>query len=291
MRLGFLRRYSSPLLSPDSWLLTPQRMRLGFLAVTAASVFLASCDEVLDGAWNRVQEDFHYSYPLTAGGRIEVENQNGSIDISGWDQNTVDISGTKYADRPERLRDLRIEVSNTPNSVSVRTTPPSDHWGNAGVRYSIRVPRRAELERIVSSNGPISVDSIDGSARLHTSNGRIRGSGITGALDAETSNGQIALTDLGGPATVHTSNGAVELTFDMVREVRAGTSNGAITLRLPAGAGASVHARTSNSSISSDFDVTAHGFLSRHSLEGTIGSGGPLLDLSTSNGAIRILRR
>jgi DUF4097 and DUF4098 domain-containing protein YvlB len=291
MRLCFFPRYRGPLLSPDSCLLTPGCTRLGFLAVTAASVFLAGCDEVLDGAWNRVQEDFHYSYPLSAGGRIEVENQNGPIDISGWDQNTVDISGTKYANRPERLRDLRIEVTNTPNSVSVRTVRPSDQWGNGGVRYSIRVPRRAELDRIVTSNGPISVDSIDGPARLHTSNGRIHGSGITGALDAETSNGQIALTDLGGPATVHTSNGAVELAFDMVREVRAGTSNGGITLRLPAGAGASVHARTSNSAISSDFDVTAHGLLSRHSLEGTIGSGGPLLDLSTSNGAIRILRR
>jgi Putative adhesin len=266
-------------------------MRACFLALSAVSVFLAGCDQVLDGAWNRVQEDFHYSYPLSAGGKIEVENQNGPIDISGWDQNTVDISGTKYANRPERLRDLRVEVSNTPNSVSLRTIPPSDHWGNAGVRYSIRVPRRAELDRIVTSNGPISVDSIDGSARLHTSNGRIRGSGITGALDAETSNGQVALTDLGGPATVHTSNGAVELTFDTVHEVRAGTSNGTITLRLPAGAGASIHARTSNGAISSDFDVTAHGLLSKHSLEGMIGPGGPLLDLSTSNGAIRILKR
>ena len=41
-------------------------MRLGFLAVTAASVFLASCDQVLGGAGNRFQEDFHYSYPLNA---------------------------------------------------------------------------------------------------------------------------------------------------------------------------------------------------------------------------------
>jgi DUF4097 and DUF4098 domain-containing protein YvlB len=266
-------------------------MRLGVFAVTAASLLLAGCDQVIDAAWNRAQEDFHYSYPLNAGGRIEVENRNGPIDISGWDQNTVEISGTKYANGPERLRDLRIEVTNTPNSVNLRTIFPSDHWGNGSVRYSIRVPRRAELARIVSSNGAIRVDAIDGSARLHTSNGQIRGSGITGTLDAETSNGQVALTDLGGPVTVHTSNGAVELTLDTVHEVRAGTSNGGITLRLPAGAGASVHARTSNGRISSDFDVTAHGFLSKHSLEGSIGSGGPLLDLSTSNGAIRILRR
>ena len=77
-------------------------MRLSALALCIGSLFLVACDEVLDGAWNRVQEDFHYSYALNPGGKIEVENQNGGIDISGWDQNTVDISGTKYANTPER---------------------------------------------------------------------------------------------------------------------------------------------------------------------------------------------
>lgn len=266
-------------------------MRLSALALCIGSLFLAGCDEVLDGAWNRVQEDFHYSYPLNPGGKIEVENQNGGIDISGWDQNTVEISGTKYASSPDRLKDLRVEISHTQDLVAIRTIPPVEHWGNSGVRYSIRVPRRTELARIASSNGGLHVDSIDAAARLHTSNGGIRGNGITGSLDIETSNGRIELTDLSGPVTARTSNGAVDLTLDAVREVRASTSNGAITLRFPATLAASLRAHTTNGAIHSDFDVTTHGLISKHSLEGAIGAGGPLLDLSTSNGSIRLLRR
>ena len=266
-------------------------MRLSALALCIGSLFLAGCDEVLDGAWNRVQEDFHYSYPLNPGGKIEVENQNGGIDISGWDQNTVEISGTKYASSPDRLKDLRVEISHTQDLVAIRTIPPVEHWGNASVRYSIRVPRRTELARIASSNGSIHIDSIEGSARLHTSNGPIRGNGVTGSLDIETSNGRVELTDVNGPVTARTSNGAIDLTFDAVREVRASTSNGGISLRLPSAPSAGLRARTSNGAIHSDFDVTTHGLISKHSLEGAIGAGGPLLDLSTSNGSIRLLRR
>jgi DUF4097 and DUF4098 domain-containing protein YvlB len=267
------------------------RMRLNLLALAGMCVLLPGCDAVLDGAWNQVQEDFHYSYPLNAGGRLEVENRNGPIDISGWDQNTVDISGTKYASSHERLKELRVEVSPSSNAMTIRTIRADSHWGNGGVRYTIRVPRRTELSRIVSSNGPIHVESIDASALLRTSNGPVRGVGVTGPLEIETSNGPVNVTDLGGPATVHTSNGPIELTFDALREVHATTSNGAITLRVPAGAGGSIRAHTSNAGIHSDFDVTTHGLISRHSLDGTFGSGGPLLDLSTSNGGIRILRR
>ena len=273
------------------------RLRIGVLTVAlgvltvALAFFLAGCDEVVLGGWDRVQEDFHYSYPLNAGGRIEVENQNGAIEISGWDRNTVDISGTKYASTANRLREIRVDISPAPASIVVRTVRP-EYWpGNGGVRYSIRVPSRTELARITSSNGAIRVDAIDGTAHLRTSNGAITATGMTGALEAETSNGAVTVTGMAGPAMLHTSNGRIELSLNSMQEVRAGTSNGAITLRLPSGAGASIRARTSNGRISSDFDVTTHGVLSKHQLEGAIGSGGPLLDLSTSNGAISILRR
>jgi hypothetical protein len=60
---------------------------------------------------------------------------------------------------------------------------------------------------------------------------------------------------------------------------------------MPSSAGAVLHAHTTNGSISSDFDVSVRGgMLSKHRLEGTIGSGGPMLDLGTSNGSIKIVR-
>lgn len=72
--------------------------------------------------------------------------------------------------------------------------------------------------------------------------------------------------------------------------MRINTSNGHITLHLPLEANARVLARTSNASITSEFDVRAEGELNKTRMDGVIGTGGPLLDLSTSNASIRLLK-
>jgi hypothetical protein len=72
--------------------------------------------------------------------------------------------------------------------------------------------------------------------------------------------------------------------------VRAHTSNGGITLRVPGEINARLAARTSNGRVTSDVEVRTSGEISKSRLEGILGAGGPLFDLSTSNGAIRIAR-
>jgi hypothetical protein len=294
-------------------------------------LLLAGCEDWdLGGITDRYREDFHFSYPLNAGGSVQVDNSNGSVEISGWDKSTVEIDGAKYASTEERLKMMRVDISQSPSSITIRTIMPVGWRGNAGARYIIRVPRHAELQNIATSNGAIRVDSIEGSVRLKTSNGGIRATGIRGLLDAHTSNGTLDVMDVIGDASLHTSNGSIhadvrkgmfeatttngtitarlmeadshpvrlessngriDLTMDAAREVHADTSNSSITVRMPSSAGASVRAHTSNSSITSDFDVSVHGgMISKHRLEGTIGSGGPLLDLGTSNGSIKIQR-
>jgi DUF4097 and DUF4098 domain-containing protein YvlB len=73
-------------------------------------------------------------------------------------------------------------------------------------------------------------------------------------------------------------------------EIHATTSNGGITVHLPSGIGANLSAHASNSSISTEFEVATQGTLEKHRLEGKIGAGGPEIDLSTSNGSIRIAK-
>jgi hypothetical protein len=51
-----------------------------------------------------------------------------------------------------------------------------------------------------------------------------------------------------------------------------------------------VDAHTTNGSISSDFEFRVQGEISTNRLAGTIGSGGPLFDLNTINGSIRLVR-
>ena len=59
------------------------------ICIPIAALFLAGCDDIdLDGfgGSQRYKEDFHFSYPLTAGGTLRVERFNGSVEISGWER-------------------------------------------------------------------------------------------------------------------------------------------------------------------------------------------------------------
>jgi hypothetical protein len=267
------------------------RTKLVLPALSVAMLALTACDfEDIGGA--HYTRDFHYSYPMAANGKLSVETFNGAVEVSGWDQDTVDISGTKQGPTQEAADALEVSVDHTANAVSVRVVRPSVRRHNEGARFVIKVPRRAVLDRVVSSNGAIRTSDGAGPARFHTSNGAIQVSGLAGSLDAQTSNGRIAadLVNADGPVRLETSNGSIEVTlpakFD--EEVRAHTSNGSVTLRAPSTLNARVAARTSNGKITSDLDLRTSGEISRTRLEGVIGAGGPLIDVATSNGSIRI---
>jgi uncharacterized protein involved in outer membrane biogenesis len=301
----------------------------GLLGLTGCDIE----DIVEAGDGGRYSQDFHHSYPLKAGGRLSVENFNGSVEITGWDQDTVDISGTKYGPTPEIRDAIRIDIAAASDSVTIRTVRPMERRGNMGVRYILKVPRKVQLERIVSTNGGIRTVGVEGPARLRTSNGPVRVDGVRGSLEVQTSNGGVNVQNHDGSVSVHTSNGSVRAegvrggfeattsnggitaevgnaepgrtlrlstsngSIDLrlhdrnASDVRASTSNGPITLHLADKTNARLIANTSNSSIKTDFEVTAKGQLSKHHMEGVIGSGGPTLDLSTTNGSIRILRQ
>ncbi len=309
-------------------------MRAKYLlpGLAAALLCLAACDiEGFNvGDFQRYQRDFHYSYPLNANGSISVETFNGSVEISGWDQNTVDISGVKYGPTQEQADSLKVDIENSPDAVSVRVVRPSVRRGNQGARFTIKIPRTAVLQRIYSSNGAIRTLDGSGPARLRTSNGQIRVEDLKGSLDAQTSNSSVELISVNGDAGVQTSNGHIRveglrgsleavtsnssingriveaakavhtqtsngsidlsLPVSFSSDLRASTSNSSITVRIPGEPNARVVAHTSNSSINSDFEIKTMGSFSKSHLEGTLGSGGALIDLGTSNGSIRLLK-
>src|SRR5258708_30954038 len=55
------------------------------------------------GGADEVREEFHQTYPLSANGRVTVENLNGSVRIAVWDRNEVKVDAVKRAYRRERL--------------------------------------------------------------------------------------------------------------------------------------------------------------------------------------------
>jgi len=306
------------------------RAKLAIPAVAAALLLMSGCDiEDFDGA--RYSRDIHFAYPLNAAGHVSIESFNGSIEVTGWDQNTIDISGTKFGPSQAAAEDLRVDVDHSPTSVSVRVVRPSERLHNQGARLVVKVPRTACLDRIVTSNGNIRTVDGAGPARFRTSNAAIRVDNLNGSLDAQTSNNTIEVAGIQGDVTLHTSNGSihardfrgsldagssnnavvavvsqpdagvrietnnggVDLTLPAHYrgDARASTSNHGITVRMPPDSGAHLIARTTNSSISSDFDMTmTAGELTRNHVDAQIGGGGAMIDLSTSNGSIRVVR-
>lgn len=301
------------------------------LALLAGAIALVGCDYEDWGSSDRFKEDFAQSYSLKEGGTLFLENMNGSVEVLGWDQNTVDIKGTKYAATEDLLRQLKIDMVADPSSVRIRTIRPSDR-GNCGARFVIHVPRKIALDRVESSNGSIRIENINGNARLRTSNGgirvwsvtgnvdattsnstvefgqftgaadiqtsngRIRAEGVKGSFEGKTSNGSIDVSladiDSSRPIRLRTSNSSINITMENFKnnEIRAETTNGSVNLRMPPDVNAQLRASTSNGGISTDFETKTTA-MSKHHLEGSLGSGGSLIELITSNGSVRLMKK
>jgi DUF4097 and DUF4098 domain-containing protein YvlB len=88
-------------------------------------------------------------------------------------------------------------------------------------------------------------------------------------------------------------NGSIDVTMgraDWPGGGKFSTVNGGVTLHLPVILNAEVRASTVNGDIVSDFPITVTGTVNRRHLQGTVGSGGQELNLSTVNGSIKLLR-
>ena len=291
-------------------------MRGLYLAtVIAALAGLAACDleDVVAADSQRYREPFKYSYDLKPGGRFSLEGFNGPVEIYGWSQDKVEINGEKYASDKDKLDDIKIGVMHTADVVSVKATRPDwNNWhGGAGVKFIIHVPRKVILDEVRTSNGPLSIEGTEGKARLATSNGPMKIRDLKGDLDAHTSNGPLTVSGFNGsllaatsngpvdiragdlsagrPVKIRTSNGPVRLTLNkLTTDVQVRSSNGPIEFRVPE-TGMNLNASTSSGKVRSDFAVSGE-TESKSELIGKVGSGGPTVDLRTSNSSIRISR-
>ena len=226
-------------------------------------------------------EEFHQTYALTADGRIELDNINGDVRISSWDQNQVKVDAVKYADTKERLDEAKIEIDSRNNSLSIRTKYP-DHnqswnWGSrnnpASVEYTLTVPRTARLDEIKLINGALDIN------------------GVSGEVNASCINGHLEAHNLAGRARLSTINGHLDARFDQLAgsSVELNSVNGSVELTIPSDSKAEIEASTVSGGINNDFGlhVNHHQFVG-HNLRGELGSGGTRIRLSDVNGGIEI---
>jgi hypothetical protein len=262
------------------------RMRATALVLPVLLLATAGCDIAMADHKQKETAEWRKTYQLQPGGRVEISNINGRIDVKPGEGNAVEIVARKIAHGPssevakEALGRIEITEETSPSIVKIGTKLQRSSGGLFGgsslqVEYSIRVPRNAEL-------------------RVSTINGGVEIEGVGGKISAEATNGGIKARDIAGQIEASTTNGGVEVDLSQVPEagVRLECTNGGIRLRLPADAKASISARITNGGIeTSGLTLDATGEQSRRRLDGQLNGGGPRIELEGTNGGIRISSR
>jgi DUF4097 and DUF4098 domain-containing protein YvlB len=254
------------------------------VAGVISAIFLISSAAQGSDRKGSFTEEFHKVYPFSAQGRIQVENLNGPVHISGWDRDEVKVDAVKSAWSKQRLDEATIEIRAEQNELSIRTEYPShdhtfnfgsddEHGNPASVEYTITVPRQARLDEIKLVNGRLDIQDVAGEVR------------------ASCVNGHIQVRNLQGPIEMNTVNGELDAGIDQLpsSELKLSSVNGRLRVTLPSDARAELKASTVSGNISDDFGlpVTRHQFVGR-SLHGQLGGGGTLVKLSNVNGEIEI---
>ena len=253
---------------------------LGAVLGTVCALFVFALGAHASDHRGALTEEFHQTYALTPDGRIELENINGSVHISGWDRNEVKVDAVKYADTKERLDEAKIEVDSGKDYLSIRTRYPDhdntwnsgSHHNPASVEYTLTVPRTARLDEMKLINGALDV------------------AGVSGEVRASCINGRLEARDLAGQTHLSTINGRLEARFDKLagREVELNSVNGSVELTIPSDSQAEIEASTVSGGIENDFGLQDRHRFVGHELRGELGKGGTHIRLENVNGRIEI---
>lgn len=258
------------------------RRSAALLLATSALVTLSlACDVAFQGLNATATDVTRKSYKLASGGRLQVTVANGRIEVTpSADADTVElvaerrVRASSEQAAKEELKAFRIEERVAPDEIGIEVggSPSGVRLGSRSreVYITVKVPRNTSV-RVISRNGVVHVAGISGPVKVETTNGEITGDDLSGAVSASTANGRIAM----------------RVTALQPDGVRLDTVNGAIELRVPADARADISARW----VHGNFDVSglkAVGESERRRYDGKLNGGGPRIDLSTTNGVIRL---
>ncbi|MCU1321838.1 MAG: hypothetical protein JWM43_1487 [Acidobacteriaceae bacterium] len=208
-----------------------------------------------------------------------------------------------------------IEVSAIKGPVSARINNSGSSFSAHSIDGSLSVDGRGRDLTISDIAGPVSiggdffgsthVEHIRGTVRFHSSrtdfqlaslsgeinisSSDISADGAQGPVSLTTRSRNINLEHVAGDLNVTNSNGSVDLiSAPPLGNVTVQNRHGSVNVTVPEKASFTVQAETSNGDIENDFSLSSQENNSRRSLGGTVGKGGTLIRINTSEGDIGI---
>lgn len=200
----------------------------------------------------RVRLDIHV--PVGSVKAISVQTGAGHISAAARDLESLTVKTTSGGFGASMLAVDKVAVSSTSGAVTIDEVAAT------------------ELA-ITGKSSAVTVGQANlGTGKIATSSGRITLENGSGTLDVRSSSGGVVIDHAADPAGW---------------ELKAKTSSGSVTLRLPDAAGFVVDVSTSSGKLRSDFGIDIAG----DTMQGQVGAGGGSVTVRTTSGSIRMEKR
>ncbi len=183
--------------------------------------------------------------------------------------------------------DTRIDADTGSGSISVTDiTAPVEVGSGSG---SLRIENIGGPVRAKAGSGSIRADKVAGEFRGSTGSGSIHLlQTAPGDVKVSTGSGSIQLSGIDGSLKASAGSGRIKVDGQQRGDWELGTGSGSVTVRLPADAAFDLDAESHSGGINIDHPVTVRGKISKRHLRGEVRGGGPLLEIDTGSGGIRI---
>ncbi|MGD8413969.1 MAG: DUF4097 family beta strand repeat-containing protein [Candidatus Latescibacterota bacterium] len=239
--------------------------------------------------------------------RVIVDNVFGSIDVTGYDGEVVEMTVHKTLTarsekKAEEAEDeVTLKIYEDDDVIELYVDGPfrerygrGSHWRGykregykVNFDFEVKVPRGCAVELSTINNGDISASQLKGEFDVSNVNGAIELKGMSGSGDVYTVNGKLTVE--------YDENPQSDCSF--------GTVNGDVRLYFQRGLSADFYMKTMNGEVYTDFDVAAlpvktstsqsrNGkkvYKVGHMTGVRAGRGGPEIEMKTLNGDMYIL--
>jgi len=216
---------------------------------------------------------------VPAAGSLNIDaGQNGGASVKGWLRSEILVRARVEAsgDTASAAASMASQVTVDSSGGQVRAIGPeaaNNSWWS--VSYEIFVPQNTDLT-LKAHNGGLTIADVRGQIHFDVNNGGVHLKRVAGDVSGATVNGGIQ----------------AELTGTIWdgRQMEVSTRNGGVTVAMPSYYSAHVRAETRSGRVQSDFPITTQGDLTSHRLDFALGSGGPLIHVTTENGGVQLKR-
>lgn len=210
------------------------------LALAFALSALPFTSPALAAEENQAPETIQRTFPASAGGKLVLKTDRGSLEITGSDRSDAEVVVTRKVTRASGEKARRIleshEVHFTQDGNTLRVDAEvkgAERWNwlgpNLEVTIQVKLPREFNVDAD-TAGGSVTAGRLKGELSLRTSGGSLHLESLEGTIKARTSGGSIKVSQVKGTTDLNTSGGSIRVEKATGTHLVANTSGGSIHL-------------------------------------------------------------